>query len=132
MKLLCLCVFCFFIDDFCMNLEEFRMFCLQLEGATEEMKWGYLCFMVENKIFVIIDLENEHRFSSKCSLDEFDILTEIEGITQAPHLAKRQWVSVANLNILAPKDLKNRICTSRDLVIAKLPKKIQQKYQKQA
>ncbi|MBY0244028.1 MAG: MmcQ/YjbR family DNA-binding protein [Sphingobacteriaceae bacterium] len=111
-----------------MNLEEFRSFCLQFEGVSEEMKWGYLCFMVENKIFVIIDVENEHRFSTKCSMEEFEELTEIEGVEQAPHFAKRQWVSVANLNVLSPSDLKKRISTSRNLVIAKLPKKLQQKY----
>ena len=84
--------------------------------------------MIEEKIFVIIALDDGNRFSTKCTPDEFDELTARDGITQAYHLAKRQWVQVADLEVLNDLELKKRITTSRALVLAKLPKKIQEKY----
>ncbi|MCY1514304.1 YjbR [compost metagenome] len=111
-----------------MNIEDFREYCLSLPGTTEGMKWDHLCFMIEDKIFVIVDLEDNNRFATKCSPEEFDELTSREGIAQAYHLAKRQWVQVAHLEVLNDAELKNRIAASRALVLAKLPKKIQQKY----
>lgn len=111
-----------------MDIETFREYCLSLPGTTEGMKWDHLCFMIEEKIFVIIALDDGNRFSTKCTPDEFDELTARDGITQAYHLAKRQWVQVADLEVLNDLELKKRITTSRALVLAKLPKKIQEKY----
>jgi predicted DNA-binding protein (MmcQ/YjbR family) len=111
-----------------MNIEEFRGFCLSLPGTTEGMKWEHLCFMIEEKMFVIIDLDNEHSFSTKCTPEEFDELTAREGIIQAHYMAKKQWVMVANLEVLNDADLKKRVETSRALVLSKLSKKAQEKY----
>ncbi len=111
-----------------MDIETFREYCLSLPGTTEDMKWGCLCFLIEEKIFVLISLEDNNRFSTKCSPEEFDELIEREGVEQAYHLAKRQWVQVENLDVLNEHDLKKRVEDSRRLVLAKLPKKIQAKY----
>lgn len=111
-----------------MDIETFRDYCLSLPGTTEGMKWDHLCFMIEEKIFVIIAIDEGNRFSTKCTPEEFDELTARDGITQAYHLAKRQWVQVADLEVLNDVELKKRITTSRALVLAKLPKKIQEKY----
>ncbi len=111
-----------------MNIESFREYCLSLPGTTEGMKWEHLCFMIEEKIFVIIAIDEGNSFSTKCTPDEFDELVAHDGIKQAHHMAKRQWVHIDNLEILNDVDLKKRVETSRALVLAKLPKKIQEKY----
>jgi len=111
-----------------MDIETFREFCLSLPGTTEGMKWDHLCFMIEEKIFVIIAIDDGNRFSTKCTPEEFDELTARDGIQQAFHLAKRQWVQVENLEVLNDDELKERVETSRALVLAKLPKKIREKY----
>lgn len=111
-----------------MDIESFRSYCLSLQGTTEGMKWNHLCFMIEEKIFVIIDIDSGSRFSIKCNPDEFDNLTAHDGITQAFHLAKRQWIQIENLEVLNDKELKSRVADSRAMVLAKLPKKIQAKY----
>jgi len=110
-----------------MDIESFRTYCLSLAGTTEGMKWDHLCFMIEEKIFVIVDLDRQS-FATKCSPEDFDELTAREGIRQAYHLAKRQWVEVANFDVLNDQELKARVTASRALVLAKLPKKVQQKY----
>ncbi len=111
-----------------MDIESFREYCLSLPGTTEDMKWGCLCFLIEEKIFVLISLEDNNRFSTKCSPEDFDELTAREGVQQAYHMAKRQWVQVENLDVLNISDLKKRVEDSRRLVLEKLPKKLQSKY----
>ncbi|MCX2575413.1 MmcQ/YjbR family DNA-binding protein [Pedobacter sandarakinus] len=111
-----------------MDIESFRDYCLSLPGTTEGMKWGHLCFMIEEKIYLIIAIDNGNKFSIKCDPNEFDTLTARDGIAQAYHLAKRQWIQVENLEVLYTKELKERVATSRALVLAKLPKKIQALY----
>ena len=113
-----------------MDIENFRDYCLSLPGTTEGMKWDHLCFMIEEKIFVIIAIDEGNSFSTKCSPEEFDELTARDGIKQAFHMAKRQWVQIANLEVLTVAELKQRVQTSRELVLSKLPKKIQEKYKK--
>lgn len=111
-----------------MDIENFRLYCLSLPGTTEGMKWDHLCFMIEEKIFVIIAIDEGNSFSTKCSPEEFDELIARDGINQAHHMAKRQWVRIDNLDILNDRDLRNRVETSRTLVLSKLTKKIQEKY----
>lgn len=111
-----------------MNIETFREYCLSLPGTTEGMKWDHLCFMIEEKIFVIIAIDDGNRFSTKCTPEEFEELTARDGIQQAYHMAKKQWVQIADLEVLSVSELKNRVETSRALVLAKLPKKLQDKY----
>lgn len=110
-----------------MDIESFRDYCLGLSGTTEGMKWEHLCFMIEEKIFVIIDLDS-HGFAMKCTPDEFEELTARDGIKQASHFARKQWVSVKSLEVMPAKELMERIERSRALVLARLPKKIQMKY----
>ncbi|WAC40433.1 MmcQ/YjbR family DNA-binding protein [Pedobacter sp. SL55] len=111
-----------------MDIESFREYCLSLPGTTEGMKWDHLCFMIEEKIFVILAIDDGNRFSTKCTPEEFDELIARDGIKQAYHLAKRQWVQIENLDVLNDKELKQRVERSRELVLVKLPKKIQAKY----
>lgn len=115
-----------------MDIETFREFCLSFSGTTEGLKWGeHLCFMIEEKMFVIISLENQNSFSFKVNPDDFDTLVARNGIQQAAYMAKRQWVHVENLEILPDDELKERITQSRALIIGKLTKKLQAKYNQQ-
>ena len=111
-----------------MDIESFREYCLSLPGTTEGMKWDHLCFMIEEKIYIIIAIEEGSRFSIKCNPDDFDELTARDGIAQAYHLAKRQWIMIENLEVFNDQELKSRVADSRAMVLAKLPKKTQAKY----
>jgi len=111
-----------------MDIESFREYCLSLPGTTEGMKWDHLCFMIEEKIYIIIAIEEGSRFSIKCNPDDFDELTARDGITQAYHLAKRQWIMVEHLEVFNDQELKSRVADSRAMVLAKLPKRTQAKY----
>lgn len=84
--------------------------------------------MIEEKMFFIIAIDEDNSFSIKCDPEEFDALTAREGIQQAHHMAKRQWIRVANLEVFNDTELKSRVEASRAMVLAKLSKKAQAKY----
>jgi predicted DNA-binding protein (MmcQ/YjbR family) len=112
-----------------MRLPQIRQFALSLPHATVVKQWGeHLVFKVAEKMFLIVGLDGDtiDGVTFKCTPDaEFDELTEIEGITQAPYCAKRHWVRVGDLLALPAPELERRIRRSYDLVVAKLPKKTQ-------
>ncbi|ACB75555.1 MmcQ/YjbR family DNA-binding protein [Opitutus terrae] len=110
-----------------MHLRALRQFALSLPRARVSEQWGGLAFKVEEKVFLFVSLDGEiiEAVVFKCTPDEFAELTDIDGITQAPYFAKRHWVRVADLLALPATSLQQRIRRSYDLVVAKLPKKVQ-------
>jgi predicted DNA-binding protein (MmcQ/YjbR family) len=111
-----------------MRLPVLRQFALSLPHTTWVKQWGEcLVFKVAGKMFLLIALDAEtiDGVVFKCTPDEFDELTELDGITQAPYCAKRHWVRVGDLEALPSSQLEQRIRRSYDLVVAKLPKRIQ-------
>lgn len=111
-----------------MRLQALRDFALSLPHTTWTKQWGEcLVFKVAGKMFLIIALEAEtiDGVVFKCTPDEFDGLTEVDGVAQAPYCAKRHWVRVSDLLALPAPELERRIRRSYELVVAKLPKKVQ-------
>jgi len=111
-----------------MRLAALRQFALSLPQTSVVKQWGEcLVFKVVGKMFLVVVLDGEmiDGVVFKCTPEEFDALTELDGIVQAPYCAKRHWVRVDDLGALAAAELERRILRSYDLVVAKLPKKIQ-------
>lgn len=108
-----------------MRLDRLKSFALALPQTTVVSQWGGLVFKVAGKVFFMISLDGDviDGVIFKCTPEEFDELTETEGIGQAPYFAKRMWVKVEDLAALTEPELNNRIRRSFDLVAAKLPKK---------
>ena len=113
-----------------MRLPALRQFALSLPHTTVVKQWGeHFVFKVAGKMFLIIGLDAQTATSVtfKCTPEEFDELVEIDGIIQAPYCAKRMWACVEDLGAVPVSELERRIRRSYDLVVAKLPKKIQVK-----
>lgn len=111
-----------------MRLERLKSFALSLPHTTWVRQWGEcLVYKVAGRMFLIIALDGDtiDGVVFKCTPDEFDDLTDIDGITQAPYCAKRHWVRVGDLAALTEAQLQARLRRSYDLVFAKLPKKTQ-------
>jgi predicted DNA-binding protein (MmcQ/YjbR family) len=110
-----------------MRLAHLQAFALSLPHTTVVKQWGEcLVFKVAGKMFLLLALDGEtiDGVIVKCTPDEFDDLTDVDGITQAPYCAKRHWVRVGDLAALPPTELDRRIRRSYDLVVAKLTKKL--------
>ena len=111
-----------------MRPEPLSQFALSLPHTSWVKQWGEcLVFKVAGKMFLILALEAEtlDGVIFKCTPDEFDDLTAIDGISQAPYCAKRHWVKVNDLLALEPAELNRRIRHSYDLVVGGLSKKKQ-------
>lgn len=109
-----------------MRLERLQSFALSLPQTTVVKQWGeHLVFKVAGKMFLIVGLDGHlvDGLTCKCTPDEFDELTAIDGITQAPYCAKRHWFRIADLAVVPESRLQGLIRRSYDLVVAGLPKK---------
>lgn len=108
-----------------MTIEDLMTLCKGLKGVTTDIKWeNHLCFNVGERIFLITAPDSVPPTASfKVSEEDFDQLTEREGITQARYFAKRQWVSVDDISRLDPVEWKQYIGGSHRLVAFKLTKK---------
>jgi predicted DNA-binding protein (MmcQ/YjbR family) len=112
-----------------MNLDSIRAFCLALPHATENVQWGNdLVFKVGGKMFAVANLNRaeENKVSFKCTPEKFAELTEMPGIIPAPYSARYFWVSVQAEDALRPSEVEELIRQSHAMVLAKLPKKVQQ------
>lgn len=110
-----------------MNEKQIRELCLLLPGTTEEILWkNDLVFKVGGKMFVCMGIEPGSFFSFKCPERSFLELTELPGIVPAPYLARASWVQIDPvLCQLESSEIERLIRQSYDLVVAKLPKKMQ-------
>lgn len=109
-----------------MTHDTLREFCLQLPGVTEGIKWeDHTCFMVAEKIFCMTGMNDNSAVSLKTTSEDFELLTERDGIDQAPYMARNQWVSIQKRNALKPAEWKQFVQQSYDLVKSKLTKKQQ-------
>ncbi|HEY9153563.1 MAG TPA: MmcQ/YjbR family DNA-binding protein [Opitutaceae bacterium] len=111
-----------------MRLSALRDFALSLPQTTSVKQWGdCLVFKVAGKVFLVLGLDAEtiDGVTFKCKPDEFDDLLDIDGATQAPYFAKRHWVRLGDATAVPLPKLQALIRHSYDLVVEKLPKKVQ-------
>jgi len=111
-----------------MDADWLRKICLSFPGATEQVQWGYdLVFKVGGKMFAITPLEPAPVFLTfKASDESFAELTERPNIIPAPYLARAKWVALQTRDALPSHELEASLRASYDLVVAKLPRKVQQ------
>lgn len=99
---------------------------MKFPGATEGIKWeDHLCFMVAEKMFLITGMADDSNVSIKVSDEDFETLTERNGIIPAPYMARNKWVAIQKRNALKPKEWEHYLRQSYELIKSKLPKKIQ-------
>ena len=108
-----------------MNIEDLMNICMKLKGTTTDIKWeDHLCFNVGEKIYLITSPDQvPPNASFKVSEEDFDALSERDGIGQARYFARRQWVSVDNIGLLSNEEWETYITRSHQLVASKLTRK---------
>jgi len=88
----------------------------------------HAAFQLGGKSFAMLNLEVEGLpLSFKTSPESFAELVESPGVIPAPYLARNHWVSITDWDSLPAAELKTRLRESRDVVLAKLPKRLQVK-----
>lgn len=99
-------------------------------GTSQMIQWeNHILYKVAGKMFCILSLVEDDRIYEglgiKIDPEDFDELTQDEAIRQMSHSAKRMWVSIDTHTQMPWPELQRRITRSYDLVVSKLPKKMQ-------
>jgi len=105
--------------------DDVAIFCLQLPGAREDVKWGgvRVFSVAENKMFATLNLAGP----SLCfKVDKELFLSHVDrpGVRPAPYLARASWVSVEWPFSLSANELQALLQGSHQLVASKLPKRV--------
>jgi predicted DNA-binding protein (MmcQ/YjbR family) len=109
-----------------MTTEKLTDYCMSLKGVKESIKWeDHLCYTIGEKIFCMTGMNDNSGVTLKVSTEDFEELTEREGIEQAPYFARGQWVGISKRNSLKPKEWEQYIESAYQLIKSKLTKKLQ-------
>jgi predicted DNA-binding protein (MmcQ/YjbR family) len=108
--------------------ESFESFTISLPGVSLVDQWESRVAKVGGKVFTLLRLTSPdlHSIVFKCPEESFIVLTGIEGVKQAPHFAKGQWVCVPREADLSDAELEAYLRRSYRLVAAGLTKKVRQ------
>jgi len=109
-----------------MNIEEFRNYCLNKKGVSEDLPFDEttLVYKVMGKMFALTDTEDEFKIALKCDPEKAVELREYYPglVLPAYHMNKKHWINVM-MNGKIPDSLITRwIDESYGLVVKKLPK----------
>lgn len=112
-----------------MNIEELREYCLSKKGVTEHFPFDEvtLVFKVLGKMFVLTGLERTPpQVNVKCDPEKaIELREEYDGLIYGGyHMNKRLWNTI-EYSTLPADFIKAQIDHSYDLVVAKLPKRLQ-------
>jgi predicted DNA-binding protein (MmcQ/YjbR family) len=113
-----------------MNIEEFRDYCLDKTGVTEDMPFGEntLVFKVGGKIFALTDINSFASVNLKCNPERaVELRDQFAFITPGYHMNKKHWNTVLLDSSLSNTLLKELIDHSYGLVYAGLPKLVKLK-----
>jgi len=95
-----------------------------LAGVTFVDQWDARVAKVGGKVFCLLTDYEPRCIVFKCSEESFDILTSLNGVTQARYFAKRKWASAESGSELGEDDLLAYANRSHALVAAGLTKKL--------
>ncbi|MCM1151255.1 MAG: MmcQ/YjbR family DNA-binding protein [Alistipes sp.] len=116
-----------------MNIEDFRAWCLSMEGASEKMPFGkaasdydrnLLVFEVAGKWFCFVNIDLFDFCNIKCPPERIaELQDRYEGVTPGYHMNKKHWISVHFDKDVPDTTIRELVRQSYDLVAATLPKK---------
>ena len=111
-----------------MNIEEYRNYSLSLKGTTEGFPFDEktLVFYVKNKMFALTGVDTFNGINIKCNPEKaIELREQYEAVKPGYHMSKKHWNTVAMDGSIPPQLIKEWIKDSYDLVVSKLPKKVQ-------
>ncbi len=118
-----------------MNIEEYRTYCLSKPAVTESIPFpklpNVLVYKVLGKMFTATDITTFTSFSIKCDPETIEELRAKYPAMQEPsYFSKKHWSRVVMDGTISDKVLCGWLDISYNLVVAKLPKKIQMELEK--
>jgi predicted DNA-binding protein (MmcQ/YjbR family) len=113
-----------------MNIEEYRTYCLSKPGVTESIPFpklnNILVFKVLGKMFTATDINTFSSFSIKCNPETIEELrAKFMAMQEPSYFSKKHWSNVIMDGTIPDKTLYEWLDVSYNLVVDKLPKKLQ-------
>jgi predicted DNA-binding protein (MmcQ/YjbR family) len=115
-----------------MHIESFREFCLSLAGTTEEFPFDEqtLVFKVGGKIFALTNVDYFDSVNIKCDPETaIELREKYNDVKPGYHMNKKHWNTIAVNGDVPDAELLRWVKYSYTLVLASLPKKIQNSIQ---
>ena len=112
-----------------MNIEEFRDYCISLNGVEENFPFDdkTLVFKVGGKMFALLDIDNFSFANLKCDPGKsIELREQFNGIKPGYHMSKKHWNSVYKDSDVTDKLFNELIFHSYDLVFQSLTRKIKE------
>ena len=109
-----------------MDIQGVQAICRELNGTTEDVKWGnHLTFNVCEKMYTIVGVNegSPNTLCFKSTAEQAEQLIQLDGLVRAPYLGRYHWVLLEHLDALGPPVLAEYIQDSYRLVVSKLTKK---------
>ena len=109
-----------------MNIEDFRDYCLNKKGVTEELPFDdtTLVYKVMGKMFALTDTEDDFSINLKCNPEKVIELREHypDSVLPGYHMNKKHWNTILIDGKISDTKLYQWIDDSYQLVAEKLPK----------
>lgn len=106
-----------------MNIETLQQYCLSKPDVEETLPFGpdTLVYKVNGKVFLLTGLDSEDfRFNVKCDPDKaLELREEFPCVLPGFHMNKKHWNTIVVDGSVSPRQLKEWIDHSYDLVTAK-------------
>lgn len=112
-----------------MDIEQFRDYCLSLEGVSEKMPFqgffrnskSILVFYVNSKMFCLFDIDSFESITIKCNSSKIEDLKEKYNAVGKPfNLNPKHWISVRLNEDLSDARIKLMVKNSYNLVFSPL------------
>ncbi|MFY0686156.1 MAG: MmcQ/YjbR family DNA-binding protein [Cyclobacteriaceae bacterium] len=116
-----------------MNIEEYREFCIQKPGVTEEFPFDEqtLVFKVMGKMFALANVDLFVSMNLKCDPERAEKLREsYDGIKPGYHMSKKHWNTVMADESVPDQLIYELIDHSYELVVGGLTKKLKEELRK--
>lgn len=116
-----------------MDILQYRKYCLSFPGATEDLPFdeNTLCFKVMGKIFTICDIEKFESINLKCDpVKAIELRESFPEVVPGYHMNKKHWNTVDMQSNISDDLIREWITDSYNLVVAKLPKRDQERLKK--
>ncbi len=111
-----------------MNIEELREYCIAKKFVTESFPFDeeVLVFKVMNKMFLLTNINKDLSMNVKCDPEKaIELREQYSSVLPGWHMNKKHWNTVDIDGSISDDLLKKWIDDSYDLIVSKLPKKLQ-------
>lgn len=116
-----------------MNIEDFREYCLEMDGVTEKTPFGkfarrydsILVFYILDHMFCLVDIDDFSYVTVKSTPDEIDEITMNRTSVSKPlNLNERHWIQLDLNGDIPDQEIYRLVKRAYNIVRAKYAKKI--------